>query len=213
MRDFHSLLCLTSDNLNISHAEQIRILIEEGARFIQIRSKKKSKNDLIKQINEVAEFVIKNEVMLIVNDFVDIANMSSLNGVHLGSDDCSVKEARDILGDQAIVGSTVHNFEEAKIVKELDLCDYVGLGPFRISKTKFDLEPFLSTDEIRKITEFLAPIPVFLIGGVSLRECRLLHELNLAGLAICSALSSNEKYGCYVKNFINQIPNREYVSS
>ena len=74
MRDFNSLLCLTSDNLNISHAEQIRILIEEGARFIQIRSKKKSKNDLVKQINEVAEFVIKNEVVLIVNDFVDIAN-------------------------------------------------------------------------------------------------------------------------------------------
>ena len=86
MRDFHSLLCLTSDNLNISHAEQIRILIEEGARFIQIRSKKKSKNDLVKQINEVAEFVIKNKIILIVNDFVDIANMSSLNGVHLGSD-------------------------------------------------------------------------------------------------------------------------------
>ena len=79
MRDFHSLLCLTSDNLNISHAEQIRIIIEEGARFIQIRSKKKSKNDLVKQINEVAEFVIKNKIMLIVNDFVDIAQKLKKN--------------------------------------------------------------------------------------------------------------------------------------
>ena len=211
MKDFSSLLCLTSDDQNISHAEQVRILIEEGARFIQLRSKVLSSKNILAQIDKVSEDIRKYDVTLIINDHLNVANESIANGVHLGIKDQSVTLARKSLAKGSVIGSTVHNFEEALAVKELNLCDYVGLGPFRVSKTKFNLAPLLSMELIRQIIDILSPIPVFLIGGITLSDCDLIEDLNLGGLAVCAGLSSSNQFACNVKSFINQIPIRNLV--
>jgi thiamine-phosphate pyrophosphorylase len=199
------LLCLTTDKPNITHDEQVRILIEEGAKFIQIRSKKIPAHDLLEQVNAASLYALENEVTLIINDYLDLAISCNVSGVHLGKQDGSVSSARSVLGEQAIIGSTVHNFDEAKIVKQLGLSNYIGLGPYRSSKTKFDLNSFLTPEEINRIVDFLNPIPVFLIGGIDLDQCGLIADYKLSGLAVCSSLSSVELYGVHVKRFINKI--------
>ena len=212
MKAFPSLLCLTSDKPSITHDEQVRILIEEGAKFIQIRSKKIPSHDLLEQVNASSSYALENEVTLIINDYLDLVIRCNVSGVHLGKQDGSVSQARSVLGEQAIIGSTVHNFDEAKIVKQLGLSNYVGLGPYRSSKTKFDLNSFLTPEEIKRIVDFLNPIPVFLIGGIDLDQCSLISDFNLSGLAVCSSLSSAELYGAHVKRFINQIAETTHVS-
>lgn len=212
MKAFPSLLCLTSDKPNITHDEQVRILIEEGATFIQIRSKKIPAHDLLEQVNTASLYALENKVTLIINDYLDLANRCNVSGVHLGKQDGSVSQARSVLGEKAIIGSTVHNFDEAKIVKQLGLSNYVGLGPYRSSKTKFDLNSFLTPENIKRIVDFLNPIPVFLIGGIDLDQCSLISDFNLSGLAVCSSLSSAELYGGHVKRFINQIAEVSCVS-
>ena len=108
--------------------------------------------------------------------------------------------------------SKISKFDEAKIVKQILLSNYVGLGPYRSSKTKFDLNSFLTPEEIKRIVDFLNPIPVFLIGGIDLDQCSLISDFNLSGLAVCSSLSSAELYGAHVKRFINQIAEITHVS-
>ena len=212
MKAFPPLLCLTSDNPKITHDEQVRILVDEGAKFIQIRSKETPVNDLLEQVNIASLYAVENEVILIINDHLDLASRCKVSGVHLGEKDLSVLRARSVLGEQAIIGSTVHNFDEAKTVKKLGVSNYVGLGPYRRSKTKFDLNSFLNSEEITEIVSFLHPTPVFLIGGIDLDKCGLISEFNLAGLAVCSSLSSAEHYGFHVKKFINKISEVTCVS-
>ena len=105
------------------------------------------------------------------------------------------------------IGSTVHNFEEAKKVKLDGVANYVGLGPYRLSKTKFDLTPIISESEINNIVNLLSPIPVFLIGGIDLPDCNLISKFNLRGIAVCAALSNNNLYGENVSRF-NQVINK-----
>ena len=95
----------------------MRILIEEGARFIQLRSKVLSSKNLLTQIDTVSEDIRKYDVTLIINDHLNVANESIANGVHLGIHDQSVTFARKSLAEGSVIGSTVHNFEEALAVK------------------------------------------------------------------------------------------------
>jgi thiamine-phosphate pyrophosphorylase len=205
MRFLHPLLCLTTDLKKVTHDEQVRILIEEGSKFIQVRSKNLPSNVLLDQILNVSQYALENDVVLIINDFLEITSKTNASGIHLGKEDRSIQDARKLLGAKAVIGSTVHNWNEAKAVKKLGLSTYVGLGPYRNSKTKFDLNPLLTPNDIRGIVNFLCPIPVFLIGGIDLNDCNLIEDYKLAGLAVCSSLSSDLDYGVYVKKFINQI--------
>ena len=56
-----------------------------------------------------------------------------------------------------------------------------------------------------EIVNCLSPIPVFLIGGICLDDCKLISKFDLYGLAVCGGLSSHISYGCYVKNFLDEI--------
>lgn len=205
MITFSKLLCITSDNSALSHDEQVRLLIKYGAKFIQIRTKNLPQAQLEKQVSRALNYTKSKNVNLIVNDFVEVADKVNASGVHLGSFDESVLKAREKLGNQAIIGSTVHNFAEARRVKDLGLCDYVGLGPFRESLTKRNLTPFLSEMLIHEIVEFLSPLPVYLIGGLGLSDCKLISKYGLSGIAVCSSLSSRNDYGNNVGNFIKEI--------
>ena len=207
MIEFPNLLCITRDSSELSHAEQVNILIQKGARFIQIRSKFLSHSELEDQVKEATKATAQKDVILIINDYIDIARIIGIDGVHLGKKDDSSLFARKTLGGNKFIGSTVHNFEEAKKVKLDGVANYVGLGPYRLSKTKFDLTPILSEAEINNIVNLLSPVPVFLIGGIDLPDCNLISKFNLRGIAVCAALSNNNLYGENVSRF-NQVINK-----
>ncbi len=200
-----SLICITTDDSIFSHSEQVFAYIKCGARFVQIRSKHLKNEELQLQVSLSLEHARESGVILIINDFLDIAHEYAVSGVHLGSRDCSVEQARESLGSEAIIGSTVHNLEDAIKVKDLGLCDYVGLGPIRSSKTKFDLAPVLSKETTVEILNLLSPIPVYLIGGIELSDCDLVSQYEIAGIAVCSALSQGNACGNKTGHFIEQL--------
>ena len=90
--------------------------------------------------------------------------------MHLGVFDDCAKMARVELGEEKLIGETVHSYQEASAVKSRGVCDYVGLGPFRKSSTKRELIPSLSRDDYIRIIQFLEPIPCYLIGGIELGD-------------------------------------------
>lgn len=200
-----SLLCITTDNSIFSHQEQVLAFIGKGARFVQIRSKAMDKDELGRQVEQSLKHVKESGALLIVNDFLDLARDFAVSGVHLGANDCSVERARELLGADAIIGSTVHNLDDAIKVKELGLCDYVGLGPIRGSRTKLDLAPVLSKETIDEILNLLSPLPVYLIGGIELSDCDLISRYDIAGIAVCSALSQGSGCGNQVGHFIEHL--------
>lgn len=210
---FPRLMCLTTDNSSISHSEQVKELINSGADFIQLRTKKLEGEELFQEVQLANDYAVRNNTLLVVNDYVDVVQSTGAGGVHLGFNDSSIEYAIGTLGDRAIIGSTVHNLFEARIVKEKGLSSYVGLGPYRATTTKPDLESTLLESEIYEIIEILSPIPIYLIGGIDIGDCGLISKFNISGLAVCSSLSSTSCYGGYVRNFQKEIYNQELIHS
>ena len=94
MKDLPSLISITSDNSRLPHHEQVRVLIEKGGRFVQLRSKLLGHNELVDQVKLSSQYVLQSDTILIVNDFTKVAQSISVSGVHLGANDCNVVSNR-----------------------------------------------------------------------------------------------------------------------
>ena len=57
------------------------------------------------------------------------------------------------------------------------------------------MRPVLEYPDFSEIKAVLDPIPIYLIGGLGLADFDLIDELGIAGLAVCSALSAEGRFG------------------
>jgi thiamine-phosphate pyrophosphorylase len=134
-----------------------------GADIIQLREKSLSDRELLSRARDVRRWTRKAGVLFVVNDRPDIARLVEADGVHLGQDDLPVKEARRIVGPDALVGVSTHTVEQVRAAV-LDGADYIGVGPVFASKTKtFDRLP--GPDFVRAATAETS-LPAFALGGI-----------------------------------------------
>lgn len=200
---FPALLALTSDDCGVSHARQTEILLDAGVKFIQLRSKSLSTKNFLMEARMAVKSAKQKGADLVINDAPRIAAESGADGVHLGMTDSSPGQARRLLSEGTMIGRTVHSLAEAHLVANED-CDYVGLGPYRRSQTKRELNPVLGQAQIQEILAVLHPLPVYLIGGLELTDFDLIGELGVTGLAVCSALSKGDAFGVNIEAFVER---------
>lgn len=105
----------------------VRDAMSGGATLVQYRDKRSTSRAMYEQALEINEALWGSEVPLIVNDRADIAFAASAAGVHLGQDDLPPSDAREMLGDDAIIGFSVKTVDEAQSAP-LDDLDYVFIG-------------------------------------------------------------------------------------
>jgi thiamine-phosphate pyrophosphorylase len=135
-----------------------------GVDMVQLREKKLPDRELLERSRNVRRWTRKAGVLFIVNDRPDVARLAEADGVHLGQDDMPVKDARRILGPDAIVGVSTHTMEQVRQAV-LDGANYIGVGPTFPSATKsFDEFPGLAF-----VRQALAEttLPAFAIGGIN----------------------------------------------
>jgi thiamine-phosphate diphosphorylase len=195
------LMCLTRDHANLSHFDQVKLLLENGAQLIQLRCKTGSSQNFLRDAARSTVLGKKRGATILINDSPEIAKVSKADGVHLGQSDSSPVAARSLLGPGCLIGRTVHSVEEAIRCKK-ENPDYVGVGPFRRSETKQNLKPQLSSDEFKEIFSILHPIPIFLIGGLTGDDFSLIDEMGITGLAICSALWRGKNHSSDISEMI-----------
>jgi thiamine-phosphate pyrophosphorylase len=102
-----------------------------------------------------------------MNDRPDLARLAEADGVHVGQDELPVKEARRIVGPDALIGVSTHNLEQVRQAV-LDGASYIGVGPTFPSGTKH-FEEFPGLDFVRQATTETS-LPAFVIGGVTLEN-------------------------------------------
>lgn len=169
--------------------EQIREALDGGITLLQLREKGISEEDFVEKAKEILPLCKEKGVKLIINDSVMVAKKSGADGVHLGLEDGGIKEAREILGEAAIIGATAHNLKEA-LEAEKEGADYLGSGAAFGSLTKADAKP-IDLNEYNKITE-VVKIPVVAIGGIELDNVSELYGRGLAGVAVVSGIFSGD---------------------
>ena len=208
--DLPNLYCLTSDNVACSHSNQIEIMCMKGVKLIQLRAKSLTNHSLMKEAKRAVEISNHFETTLIINDSLECSARAESNGVHLGKRDFSITLARRILGDEKLIGETIHSMEEAWLAKKRNVSDYVGIGPFRRSPTKSSLFPELGPKDFLMIAEYLSSVPTYLIGGLNYDDFYLIKKLNLAGICICSSLSEGKEFGVHLNKFVLEA--KKYIS-
>ena len=147
-------------------------MIAGGVDIVQLRGKTQEVEKLTELAAELHFITSKNDVPLIINDHAEVARWVALEGVHLGQDDMSIAEAREIAGRNLLVGRSTHSFEQAVAAQKED-ADYIGFGPLFATPTKPDYPP-IGLSAIRRVYDALR-IPIFCIGGIKLDN--LMHVI------------------------------------
>lgn len=172
----------------------IRKALDNGIKWIQVRWKNAPENEFIKLCEISKKLCSDNHTVCIINDHVQIAKALDADGVHLGLKDTSIETARNILGENKIIGGTANTISDV-LQRMSESCDYIGLGPLRFTSTKEQLSPILGFEGYQKIVENLKEnsleIPkIFAIGGVVLNDIELLQQIGIYGVAVSGQITN-----------------------
>ncbi|MFT6282544.1 MAG: thiamine-phosphate pyrophosphorylase [Salibacteraceae bacterium] len=165
------------------HLENIQKACTYGAELVQLRLKDLSPKKLLKAAEEAREITTHFQTRLIINDHYKIAKEVRADGVHLGKNDSCPTIAKKYLGEYYFVGGTANTLQdcEALIAKKVD---YIGLGPFRFTKTKDNLSPIVGYNGYLTILEELkTDIPILAIGGITLNDVPEILGTGIYGIA------------------------------
>ncbi len=181
------LYAITDPQLsNYTHVEIVELLLAAGVRFIQLRDKEASSKELLDQARACLELTRAADAKLIINDRVDVALTANADGVHLGQGDLNVAEAREILGDDAIIGVSTHSLEQFKAAQQTS-ANYLAVGPVYATTTKENPDPVVSL-ELVKAAKALADRPLVAIGGITVERTKEVIAAGADSIAVISAL-------------------------
>ena len=172
--------------------------IEGGAQMIQYRDKESDDDGFVKLASQLRNRCKDASVPFIINDRVDAALITDADGVHVGDEDLSIGEARDILGPDKIIGKTARTVQQA-IAAEREGADYVGLGPVFPTDSK-QIDGPIGMGVIRSASQALK-IPLFAIGGINLSNLDQLLQAGSRRIAVISAVVSSDD----VKSSANEL--------
>ncbi|MBR4125291.1 MAG: thiamine phosphate synthase [Victivallales bacterium] len=165
-------------------ASQVREVLEGGATIVQLREKSLDDVEFLAEAREIKGVCDAFGVPLIINDRVAIARELGV-GVHLGQGDMALREARKMLGPDAIIGVSCKTVVQA-LEAEANGADYLGVGAVFPTSTKTDtrtIERATLVDICKAVK-----IPVVAIGGITLQNASELVGTGIAGIAVISAL-------------------------
>ena len=172
---------------SISYLDSVKIALEGGCRWVQLRMKNAS-IDEIRPIASQAQALCKAAgATFIIDDHVELVKEIGADGVHLGKNDMPIDEARKILGDNFIIGGTANTFEDV-VMHYKNSANYIGCGPFRFTTTKEKLSPVLGLVGYRSIVKQMKEnninIPIVAIGGINAEDIPTIMETGITGIAL-----------------------------
>ena len=176
----------------LSHSEQVRLLAVGGARFVQLRDKTSSPQHFHDEAARVMEIARELNIQVIINDRADIALAVSANGVHLGQDDLPPRAARELLGENALIGFSTHNLQQA-IDALSEPVDYIALGPIFDTHSKQNLSPVVGLPMLQEVRKAIGNKPLVAIGGITLANARDTFLAGADSVAIISAVVQDPK--------------------
>jgi len=189
----HRLQYISQGKTAEEHFSNCKEVLEAGGKWIQLRMKNFADEVVERTALEVQEMCATYGAKFILNDNVSLAHKINADGVHLGLTDSSIREAREILGQDKIIGGTANTYEDV-LQRIAEACDYIGLGPYRFTSTKDKLSPILGLEGFRTLINRLddeqRKTPIVAIGGIQVEDISLILETGVSGIALSGILTN-----------------------
>ena len=166
-------------------AELVRSLVLVGVGAIQLRDKRLADRALLARARLLAELTRDTRTLFILNDRPDLAVLAGADGVHVGQEELTVKDARRILGPGGLVGVSTHSLEQARAAV-FDGASYLGVGPTFPSDTK-QFAKLAGTELLREVQSEIR-LPAFAIGGITLENLPSVLATGFTRVAVSGAI-------------------------
>jgi thiamine-phosphate pyrophosphorylase len=182
--DLYVVTCETLSN-GRSNLEVLEAVIAGGGKIIQLRDKNLSTREFLHLAKKFREITRRAKVLLIINDYVDIAMAVDADGVHLGQEDMKLPLARQ-MGIDMILGRSIHSLEQARQA-EKEGADYINIGPIFPTGTK-EHDRVLGVEAIKEIAPQIS-IPFTVMGGITEENISKVLEASAYKVALVTAVT------------------------
>ncbi|QEH37213.1 Thiamine-phosphate synthase [Aquisphaera giovannonii] len=180
-----------------------------GADVIQLREKGLPDRELLSRAREVRILTAQAKARFILNDRPDLARLASADGVHLGQDDVSVRDARRIVGPNMLIGVSTHDRPQLDAAI-LSGAGYLGVGPVFPSATKDFAEPELAgLAHVRAAAEATS-LPWFAIGGITPENVDRVIEGGATRIAVSASVVRADRPRLAAARLRARLEGREY---
>lgn len=172
--------------IGASFADLLAAALDEGnVACVQLRLKDTEGN-----VSRVADKLLKvtknRDVAFVLNDNPSLAARLGCDGVHIGQNDIPYAEARNLVGDDCIVGVTCHNSKHLAMEASEAGADYVAFGAFYRSSTKERVHT--ADPSILEVWSQVTNVPCVAIGGITSHNCQPLIEAGADFLAVSGSV-------------------------
>lgn len=182
---------ITHTSARYTYADSARLALAGGCRWIQLRMKDAQREEIIATATEILPLCREVGATFILDDHVELVELTGADGVHLGKNDMPIAEARRQLGHNKIIGGTANTFEDILAHAEAG-ADYIGCGPFRFTTTKKNLSPILGLEGYARIVEQMRQnhisLPIVAIGGIAFEDIPAILHTGITGIALSGSV-------------------------
>ena len=182
--------------------EQIKEALENGVTCVQLREKNLDEASFIEEAKKISVLCRQYNTPFIVNDNVNVAIASNADGIHIGQEDMGLKDVREIVGENMIIGISAHTVEEAKFAQE-NGADYIGIGAVFETSTKNDVD-VIPYEKVKSICDAV-DMPKVAIGGINAENILKLKGSGIDGVAVVSAIFGAKDIGKATKELYNLV--------
>lgn len=176
----------------------VKNALNSGVKVIQYRNKESVTRQMYEEALKLKS-LCKDKAIFLINDRLDIALSVNADGVHIGNYDLPYSVARKLLGENKIIGLTVHSLKEAKLAQKLG-ADYIGVSPIFATKTKSNAGKPTGIELIKEIKKCVS-LPIIAIGGINLSNAKWVIEAGADGLCAISAVVTKQDVKKEIKKF------------
>jgi len=160
-------------------------ILEGGAKILQFRHKGFFTREVFEQLQRVAELCQEADARFVVNDRADLAALTGA-ALHLGQDDLPPSAARKVVGAGALIGFSTHNERQLRAAAT-EPADYLALGPIFGTASKYNPDPVVGIDELRRLRG-LTECPLVAIGGITRANAQMVLAAGADAVAIIGDL-------------------------
>ncbi|CAM4189120.1 hypothetical protein AT575_05075 [Streptococcus penaeicida] len=186
-------ICGSQDCPNGNLLATLEKALEAGISLYQFREKGNGAKDGIEKRNlalAAQKLCQSYGVPFIINDDIDLAIELDADGIHIGQDDMPLEQARKLFPDK-IIGLSINNMTEFHH-SQLNLVNYVGLGPYKATISKADAKTPTGLSLIQGVREVDKALPIVAIGGIQEEDVEAIIANGADGIAVISAISRSQ---------------------
>ena len=185
---------ITHKSDRFSYAEQVKMVIEGGCRWVQLNMENATDDEFKKVAEEITPLCQETDTILVFDGRVELTMDMKVHGVHLHRTNMPAGQAREFLGAGAIIGVTVNTATEIMATRGLDV-DYVTLA---CDLTTNDYKRIVNEVRIAGIE-----LPIVAAGDISIQEIPQLLSDGVNGIAVSKSIVDAENPVAFTREVIS----------